>query len=238
MDSQADKRPDGRRILFITAHPDDSEFSAAGSAAKWAREGREVSYCIVTNGDKGSADPEATCEQIAALRAKEQRAACNAIGGRDLIILGYPDGTLQNTIDVRRDIVRVIRRLKPDVVVCQDPTVRFRGNYINHPDHRAAGDAALDAVFPSARDHLVFPELIAEGLLPHKVGEVLLTGSLEPDLYIDISETIDAKVAALECHASQVTGRDVATLVRERAQQTGHVAGFAYAECFRYLHLQ
>lgn len=238
MVSPEEQRPRGRRILFITAHPDDSEFGAAGSAAKWAREGREVHYCIVTNGDKGSSDPEASPEQVAALRAREQRAACDTIGGQELIILGYPDGTLQNTLDVRRDIVRVIRRLKPDVVVCQDPTVRFRGNSINHPDHRAAGDAALDAVFPSARDHLVFPELLAEGLRPHKVTEVLLMGTAEPDLYIDITDTIDIKIAALQCHASQVNGRDVAKFVRERAQQLGHSAGYEYAEAFRYISLQ
>ena len=166
------------------------------------------------------------------------------VGARDVAFLRYTDGDLQNTLELRRDLVREIRRCKPDILVCQDPTNRFSDSNINHPDHRAAGDAALDAVYPSARDYHAYPELIEEGLMPHKTLEVYMGGSpATSTVWVDISDTIDVKVAALREHASQV-GTDperLATLesrIKERAAELGAPHALTYAEGFRYIHLR
>ena len=178
---------------------------AAGTLAKWARQGCEVSYVLCTSGDKGSSDPEVVPAELAATREREQRAAAAVVGARDVAFLRYPDGALQNTLELRRDLVREIRRFRPDVLLCQDPTNRFSNGYVNHPDHRAAGDTALDAVYPSARDYHAYPDLIEEGLMPHKTLEVYLGGTADSStVWVDISDTIDLKVAALREHASQV----------------------------------
>nr|MBA2448532.1 PIG-L family deacetylase [Chloroflexota bacterium] len=159
--------------MVVVAHPDDAEFMAAGTVAKWAREGKDVVYVLCTNGDKGTSDQSVSPVDLAEARRREQQAAGDRLGVREVVFLGYEDGVLQNSLALRRDVVRQIRRFKPDVVVCQDPTTRWSAQgYINHPDHRAAGDATLDAVYPSARDPHVFPDLLAEGLEPHKVREV------------------------------------------------------------------
>jgi LmbE family N-acetylglucosaminyl deacetylase len=154
-----------KKIAVVVAHPDDAEFICAGTIARWVDEGHEVVYVLLTSGDKGSADPEMTPQKLAATREAEQREAARILGARDVIFMRYPDGELEPNLELRREIVRIIRRLKPDVVVCQDPTVRWVDTqYINHPDHRAAGEATLAAVFPAARDRMNFPELLAEGL--------------------------------------------------------------------------
>jgi LmbE family N-acetylglucosaminyl deacetylase len=230
--------------MLIVAHPDDGEFMAAGTLAKWARQGSEIYYVLCTSGDKGTSDPEVKPEELAVIREREQRAAAAVVGAKDVVFLRYPDGTLQNTLELRRDMARQIRRYKPDVLVCQDPTNRYSDGYINHPDHRAAGDTALDAVFPSARDYHVFPELIAEGLLPHKTMEVYL-GAQDSNatVWVDIADTIDVKIAALHEHQSQV-GKDperlkgMADRIKERSAEVGAAHAMSYAESFRYIRLR
>ena len=233
-----------KRVMIIVAHPDDADFMAAGTLAKWARQGSDVFYVLCTSGDKGSSDPEVNPAELAATREREQRAAAGVVGARDVVFLRYPDGALQNTLELRKDLVREIRRYQPDVLLCQDPTNRFSEGYVNHPDHRAAGDTALDAVYPSARDYHAYPDLIEEGLMPHKTLEVYLGGSpTTSTVWVDISETIDVKVAALREHASQVgtNPERLATLesrIKERAAELGAPHALTYAEGFRYIHLR
>jgi LmbE family N-acetylglucosaminyl deacetylase len=185
--------------------------------------------------------------KLAEIRRAEQREACNRLGVKELVFLNYEDGVLQNTLGLRRDIVREIRRFKPDVVLCQDPTTRWSNQgYINHPDHRAAGDATLDSVYPSARDRMVFPELLCEGFEPHKVIEVYLGGTNSPDVFVDIEDSIHLKVAALRAHVSQVgdgprpdrPGWDLETVIRERAAAAGEPRGLKFAESYKYFRLR
>jgi LmbE family N-acetylglucosaminyl deacetylase len=224
-----------RRVMTIMAHPDDPEFSAGGTIARWAREGKEIIYLILTSGDKGSSDPEMTAERLAQLRQQEQRAAAEKLGVQEVVFLGYPDAELTPSLELRRDIVRQIRRYKPDAVITLDPTTRFHGNtYINHPDHRAAGDAALDAVFPTARDRLNFPEQAAEGLEPHKVLEVYLAGTSAPDFWVDTSDTIDLKIEALLEHRTQIKApHKLGDRIRERDRATADGQEMEYAEQFK-----
>ena len=225
------------RILGIFAHPDDSEFMVGGTAARWADEGAEIVYCIVTDGAAGSNDPHQDLAELVRIRKAEQRAAAAVLGVREVLFLDYPDGTLQPTIELRRELTRIIRQLKPDRVVCGDPTAVFYGdNYINHPDHRAAAEAALYAVFPSAVTRPIFPELLAEGYEPHQVKEVYISGAAQPNIYIDISATLERKIEALRCHKSQLDPGDGAW-VREWAAETGKAAGLEYAEAFLVMRL-
>jgi len=151
-----------QRAMVIVAHPDDAEFTMAGTVALWAQQGCAISYVLCTRGDRGSNDPQVTPWALARIREQEQRAACAILGVQEVVFLDYPDGTLEPTLALRRDLTREIRRFRPEVVLCPDPTVRFYGDhYLNHPDHRAAGSAALDAVFPSAETRYIFPELLA-----------------------------------------------------------------------------
>ena len=229
-----------KRIAVFFAHPDDAEFTCAGTVARWVAEGHEVHYVQLTNGDKGSDDPAITPEQLVAIREAEQRAACAALGVRNVVFLGHSDAMLVPDLDLRREIVRVIRQIRPDVVICPDPTVRWvEQRYINHPDHRAAGEATLDAVYPAARDRMTFPELLAEGLEPHKVREVYLSGAKEPDVAIDISDYIEAKLAALRTHASQLQDWDPDPMIREWAEETAsHFPNAGkYAESYKYFKL-
>lgn len=227
-----------QRVMLVAAHPDDGEFMAAGTLAKWAREGKEVYYVVCTSGDKGSSDPTVNPQELARVREWEQQAAASLVGAREVVFLRYPDGVLVNTLKLRRDITRQIRRLKPDMVVCMDPTVMWWERGLNHPDHRAAGAAALDAVFPSSRDYHVFPELIREGLLPHKVRQVCISGpGTNSNFFVDITETVDIKLAALKEHKSQM-GEDPERLahfeleIRQWLQQLGSAQGMKYAEGF------
>ena len=224
-----------RRILCISAHPDDNEFTIAGSVARWAREGRHVSFCLVTTGGAGVNAHTPSPDGLIPIREKETHAAARILGVKEVVLLGYADGTLQPTIGMRRDLTRVIRRVKPDVVVCSDPTVRFYGNaYMNHPDHRAVADAALDAVFPSSETSAIFPELLGEGLPPHKVKQVFIAGSLDPDVFVDIAGTLAAKCRALKAHRSQVgTGEWVDQLLKGWAARDGKRGGLRYAEAFK-----
>ena len=199
---------DVSRILVITAHPDDVDFGAAGSVAAWTAAGSEVAYCIVTDGDAGGFDPAVDRVEIPGIRRAEQTAAAKAVGVSDLTFLGYPDGRLEVSIDLRRDVSRVIRRFRPHRVVCQSPRRSFERIYANHPDHLAAGEAALCAVYPDARNPFAHPELSEEGWEPWSVGEVWIMAMQEGDTFVDITDRFDTKIAALLCHESQLTDPD------------------------------
>ncbi len=228
-----------RRALVVVAHPDDADFIAAGTVAHWAAAGAECVYLLCTDGEKGSADPATDPARLAARRRAEQRAALAHLGGHDVWSLGFEDGTLAPTLALRRAIAAAICRFRPDVVVCQDPTAYFLGReYLNHPDHRAAGEATLAAIFPAARNPLIFPDLFRDGLTPHAVHTVYLAATERPDTWVDITATLDRKLAALAEHRSQFTREQVEPFVRRWAAETGRAAGVPYAEAFRVLHLR
>jgi LmbE family N-acetylglucosaminyl deacetylase len=227
------------RVLVVLAHPDDPEFFCGATLAQWARAGKEIHYLLLTCGDKGSDSPDITPEMLCADRQSEQRAAANIIGAREVTFLHYRDGELVNTREVQRDIVRAIRRLKPQRVVTCDPTTLFRPNNagINHPDHRAAGAATLDAIFPAAGNRMYFPELLAEGLEPHTPQEVWISVTNEPSVWVNVNDTLEVKLAAIRAHASQI--KDPVALekrIRERLRRA-EVAGEFYAEGFRVIRL-
>jgi LmbE family N-acetylglucosaminyl deacetylase len=193
------------RILVIAAHPDDVDFGLAGTVAGWTDAGLEVSYCVVTNGDAGGSDPSVSRTDMAVIRQAEQTAAAKQVGVHDLHFLGYPDGRVEPTIGLRRDLARVIRLLRPDRVVCQSPERSYIRMGVSHPDHRAVGTSALDAVYPDARNPFAFPELLAEEKLePWTVREVWIAGSPTPNHYVDITDTFPRKVAALRSHVTQI----------------------------------
>jgi len=222
-------------ILCVAAHPDDIEFTIAGSVARWTREGRNVLFCLVTTGGAGTNEYTPSGDGLVPTRERELHEAARILGVKDVVLLGYPDGVVEPTLGLRRDLTRVIRRVRPDVVVCSDPTVRYYGNqYLNHPDHRAVGSAALDAVFPSAETRGIFPELLTEGLAPHKVKEVLISGAVPPDTWIDIGDTLETKCAALKAHATQVgEGEWVEPMLREWAARDAKRSGVAHTEAYR-----
>ncbi len=225
-------------VLVIAAHPDDIDFGAAGSVARWVKEGARVTYCVITDGAAGSNDPGIDLNELVRTRQAEQCAAAEKVGVHDVRFLGYADGTLQPTLDLRRDLTRLIREVKPDRLVCQDPTTIFvEAEYINHPDHRAAAEAAVYALFPSAETRPIFPELLEEGYEPHHVTELFMDLSMQPNTYVDISETIDQKIEALLCHKSQL-GEDEAKMVREWGAALGKQVGVTYAERFRVMRFE
>ena len=198
---------DGRgveRILVVTAHPDDVDFGVAGSVATWVKAGIDVRYCIVTDGDAGGSDRSISRADMAVLRQKEQRAAAAEVGVTDVTFLGFPDGRLVPSIELRRDISRQIRRVQPGRVVCQSPERLWDRIGASHPDHLAAGEAAVSAVYPDARNPFAHPELLEEGLEPHTVPEIWVMASPRADRAVDITDTFDRKIAALRCHRSQV----------------------------------
>jgi LmbE family N-acetylglucosaminyl deacetylase len=195
---------DVRRVLVVTAHPDDVDFGAAGSVARWTSEGVEVAYCVVTNGEAGGFDDRAARDEVAGVRQAEQRAAAAVVGVADGTFLGHPDGRLVATIELRRDITRVIRRVQPQRVLCPSPQRMFGRIFASHPDHLAAGEAALSAVYPDSRNPFVFPELLGEALAPWTVDQVWMMAHEESNRWVDTTATVDRKVKALLCHASQL----------------------------------
>lgn len=208
------------RAMVVVAHPDDAEFMCSGTVAKWAAEGSEIVYVLGTSGDKGSDNPEVTSEQLMETREAEQKEAARILGVKQVEFLRFPDAELIPDLNLRLAITRMIRRHRPDAVICQDPTSRWGGRgYLQHPDHIAMGEATLAAVFPSARDRLTFPQLILEGLEPHKTKEVYLAAAGDADAWIDITGSFDTKLAALKAHVSQIDGDwDMESMVREWAQ--------------------
>lgn len=224
------------RVLAVYAHPDDPEISAGGTLASWADAGAEVHVVVTTRGDKGTDDPDADLDALARERVGEARAAAAVLGIAASHHLDHPDGELDDDRDLRREIVRLIRGVRPDIVLCPDPTAVFFGDgYINHRDHRITGWATLDAVAPAAGNPHYFPELRNEGLTVHQVRAVYLSGTLEPNVWIDIDATLERKIEALFCHASQLveTGDWFRDFLRESAVAAGRASGVAYAEAFR-----
>jgi LmbE family N-acetylglucosaminyl deacetylase len=206
-------------VLVVAAHPDDPEFGCGGTSAKWAAEGREVYYVVCTDGSKGSADPEMTSAKLVKLREAEQQAAADAIGVKKVFFLRFPDGEISPDQALRRAIVKAIRTVRPEIVFTHDPTNVYGDNNINHPDHQAVGHATLNAVYPTARDRLSYPEHEAAGLMPHKVREVYLWGAKEPNVWVDVESAFDRKVAALTCHKTQIAKpEELAKRMRERAE--------------------
>ena len=222
-----------KRAMAIFAHPDDVDFGCSGTLASWTRRGTHVTYCVITSGQKGTHDPKMSPERMAGIREREQRAAGQAIGVKEFVFLGRQDGELERTMDLRGEVCRVIREHRPDLVFSNDPW----GHYQMHPDHRVAGWSALDGII-AARDHLFFPEQLQSGLKKHRVSQVLLFGSRDPNIWFDISSSLDRKIAALAAHESQVGGRDgFGERMRAWAKNTGATWDLPAAEAFRYIEL-
>ncbi len=200
----------GQNVLVVMAHPDDPEFYCGGTVARWAAEGRRIVYCLLTRGGRGADDGRVDPTALADLRVREQQAAARVLGVEEVLFLDYPDGYLVADLALRKDIVRVVRRVRPDILITSDPTNFFPSStYINHPDHRAAGQAALDAVFPASGSAMFYPELERdEGLRPHKVRQVYVAGARDPNTAIDVTAYVQRKVAALREHRSQIREMD------------------------------
>ncbi len=235
-----DKGIPPKRAMVVFAHPDDADVAVSGTVAKWAKAGCEVTYVLLTSGDKGSDNPRMTSPRIAKIREAEQKAAGKILGLKNVVFLRYKDAELLPfDLKMRHDIVAEIRRYKPDALFCQDPTNRHGGGAgrgINHPDHVAAGEATLAAVFPSARDRLTFPDLLVQGLKPHKVSDVFLMMTRDADYFEDITSTVDLKVQALKAHKSQF-GENAGERWKQMAENLGKQHDMKYAEGFRWIKL-
>jgi len=223
--------------MVVTPHPDDAEFGIAGTVARWVKEGKDVVYVVCTNGDKGSSDINMRPERLAKIREKEQLDAAKVLGVREVIFLRHPDQGLEDTYEFRKQLVRLIRIYRPDIVATTDPYLRYKW----HRDHRIAGQVVLDAVFPYARDFLAYPDLTLDGLQPHNVKEVLLWSmilfweSQEINYRSDITDTIDLKIAALRCHKSQMGHLplpDLENLLRQQHEAMAEGESFKLAEAF------
>lgn len=222
-------------VLGVAAHPDDLDFGAAGTVAKWVSLGAEAYYLILTDGSKGSSNRQLSSSDLIIMRRKEQKNAANILGVKRVFFCDYEDGHLRCDMAAKRDIARVIRKVKPDVVITMDPTMVYslKQNFINHPDHRAAGQATLDAVFPLARDHLTFPELLGEGLEPHNTPTLLLINFDKSNFFVDITDSLDRKMKALAAHPSQMDDiKKVQAYMTNAARELGKQASCDYAEGF------
>jgi LmbE family N-acetylglucosaminyl deacetylase len=231
-----------KSAMSIHAHPDDQDFTVAGTLARWARAGCSIVSVIITSGDAGSNDPSKDASYkapLAELREAEQRAANQVLGVKDTIFLRYRDGELVPSIKLRRELTRLIRRHKPEVVVTGDPTAVWYGNdYINHPDHRAAAEAAMYATFPSAGSRMMFVDLLDEDLPPHEVKRLYIHGNEHPDTWIDIADTLDLKLQALTQHYSQGDTHGIDKMIRDWAAEEGKPKGLQYAEAYRVMILK
>jgi LmbE family N-acetylglucosaminyl deacetylase len=223
-------------VLAVYAHPDDADVACGGSLARWAKAGGAVHLVVCTDGGKGTSDPAAEPARLAVTRRQEVRASSELVGLASVHNLGFPDGELPDSDEFRRMLVLRVRSIRPDLVCGHDPTAVFFGrNYVNHRDHRVAGAALLDAVAPAA----ALPHYFPDAGPPHQVSTVLLSGTLEPDEWVDVSDTVETKAAAVECHRTQFAGQEgwAGDAVRQRAAEEGRRAGVAYAEGFRRLDL-
>jgi LmbE family N-acetylglucosaminyl deacetylase len=219
------------QVMVVTPHPDDAEYGVAGTVVRWVSQGKKIVYVVCTNGDKGTSDASVKPEELAKTREKEQIAAANLLGVREVIFLRYPDQGLEDTPEFRKEIVRLIRMYRPETVVTADPYRR----YIWHRDHRMTGQVTLDAIFPYARDIFSYPDLTKEGLNPHKVKEVLLWGTEDVNYRSDITETFDVKLSALQCHKSQVGHiplQELEERLRERHSSLAQGEEYELAEGF------
>jgi len=222
-------------VMVVTAHPDDPEFLAGGTVAGLVEMGREVTYVIVTNGNKGSSDRTIMAQSLVPIRQEEQRRAARVLGVERVEFLGYEDGELEDTRNLRRDVTRQIRRWRPSLIITQSPTRTYRNFPGWHRDHRITGGVVLDCIYPLARDHLAFPELFPE-YEPHQVREVYLIQWEQPSLLVDITETMAVKLEAIACHVSQVGDfKGVELRMRTRAAALGKGKGYAYAEGFDHV---
>ncbi len=213
------------KVLSIAAHPDDLDFGCAGTTARWTAEGHEVVYCLVTDGQAGGFDNTISRDEMAQIRRAEQTKAAAVVGVEELHFLGFPDGSVESTLALRKALSRVIRLVCPDRVVSQSPVRNLDRIYASHPDHLATGEAAMAAVYPDSRNEFAFPELMNdEGLAPHAVPELWLVGGPKPDRFIDITDTVDAKVEALLCHRSQIQEPDE---MPKRIREWGHTVAMA-----------
>lgn len=231
-----------QRAMSIHAHPDDQEFSVGGTLAKWAKAGCEIISVVITSGDSGSNDPvkDGTYKQpLAELREQEQLAANDVLGVRETVFLRYPDGELEPTIQLRKDLARLIRQYKPDTVTAGNPEAWFYGDeYVNHPDHRAAAQAACEAVFPSAGSRLMFVDLLAAGYEPHDVKRLYIHGSEKSNTWVDITDTMDLKIKALQQHLSQINPDEVGKWMMEWAEQEAKDKDMKYAESYKVMILK
>ncbi len=225
------------RAMVVVAHPDDAEFGCSGTVAKWCGEGWEVVYVLCTDGSKGTGDRQLTARDLARIRRQEQLAAAEVLGLKEVVFLGHEDAMLEPTLELRKEITREIRRYRPDILVCTTPQRNLDGGWgVGHPDHLAAGEAALSAVFPTARDHLTFPELLGEGLEPHKVSEVWVMMHPEPDQFVDVTDYICTSAKALAQHTSQIGGKgekEVGEMMREWRRRRAEGKPMEYAEAFK-----
>lgn len=241
-DMQPKRQP--QRVLIVCAHPDDGEFMAGGTLAKWQAQGASIHYLLVTDGTGGSRDPDQTPAELARIRREEQRNAARILGCDDVTFLGYTDGRVEATLELRFEIARVIRRVRPDVVISQDPLFRYGPTYINHPDHRAVAEAVLAAIMPIANTRLSALELIEEGLEPWDVSEVYLSAPATPTVWIPLTEQdIARKIESLYAHASQIGDWKPEKMIREWAAQAAVQAGehgveCEFAEAFAHIQLQ
>lgn len=231
-----------RRAMSIHAHPDDQEFSIGGTLAKWAKAGCEIISVVITSGDAGSNDPAKGADYkpiLAELREKEQLAANAVLGIQETVFLHYPDGELEPTLALRKELTRLIRQFKPDTVLTGNPEGWFYGSeYLNHPDHRAAAQAACAAVFPSAGTRLIFADLLSAGYEPHEVERLYIHGTDKSDTWVDITETLEVKIKALQQHASQVPLDEVGKWLTEWAEEEAKDKGMKYAESFKVMILK
>jgi LmbE family N-acetylglucosaminyl deacetylase len=224
--------------MAIVAHPDDIEFSCAGTLARWARVGARISYVLCTSGDVGIDEPEMTRSKATEVREDEERKAAQIIGATEVVFLREPDGLLVPSLELRKKLVREIRRFRPEVVICGDPTIVWAGDdYINHPDHRAAATAALDATFPAAGQSHLYEEFSQEGLAAHKPRKVYVTMWSGAEVFVDIEETIEQKINALRAHRSQMRDWDPEKMVREWAAGNAKGKEMVYAEGYRVVTL-
>ncbi len=227
------------RAMAIVAHPDDIEFSCAGTMARWANSGTKTSYILLTSGDVGIDDPAITKEDAIRIREEEARKAADIAGAAEIKFLRHPDGMLEATLELRKELVKEIRRFKPEVVICGDPTVTLASEtYINHPDHRAAALAAIDAAFPAAGQPTLFEDIEEEfGFTAHKPRKVYISSWSNATTFVNISETIDIKIEALRAHVSQMKGWDPESMVREWAAESAKGKEMEYAEAFNVITL-
>lgn len=233
-----------KKFLVISPHPDDLDFACAGTVAQLAAEGNEVSYLIVSDGSKGTrgiTEGELISkEKLIQMRKEEQREAAGILGVDKVIFLGFEDGEIENTKELRRELVKIIRKRRPDIIFSFDPAnLRFDSFHRSHRDHRMAAEAAFDAIYPATHNKLYFPELIHQGYEPHRIKEVWFFAAANPDKFVDITDTIDKKIAALSCHTSQIPNiSEISELVKTWANELGREKGYQYAEAFRKVELR